>query len=156
LLALPSLGMKERLNALKQREWWRPVAPVVTQEECERMFVRDSSVRALHAPYMSFAPKLTAEASAALPAITHFDSTARQQTVREIDDPWLHALLGEVKARSGWAVLINTSFNTKGRPILNSAREALTLLRDCEELNYVLIEKWLFSKAQVQALSSIV
>ena len=53
------------------------------------------------------------------------------------EDLWLHALLGAVKARTGWAVLINTSFNTRGRPILNTAAEALALLRDCEGLDAV-------------------
>ena len=43
-------------------------------------------------------------------------------------------------------MLINTSFNSRGKPILNSAREALELLRDCRELDFVLVEDWLFAK----------
>ena len=98
---------------------------------------------------MSFAPKLRAEAAEALPATTHADRTARPQTVGRGDEPWLHALLTAVKAESGWGLLINTSFNTKGKPILNTLEEALALLRDCEDLDYVLVEDWLFSKSLV-------
>ena len=91
-------------------------------------------------PYMSFAPTLTEAASAALPAIVHFDGTARPQTVSASDDAWLHALLLAVKARTGWAVLINTSFNTRGKPILNTASEALELLRDSPRMSAVVFD----------------
>jgi predicted NodU family carbamoyl transferase len=66
-------------------------------------------------------------------------------------DPWVYDLLAAVKRRTGWGVLINTSFNTKGKPILNTVAEALALLRDCEDLDYVLIEDFLFAKAAVGA-----
>ena len=98
---------------------------------------------------MSFAPRLTAAAAAALPAIAHADGTARPQTVAAEDEPWLHALLEAVRAETGWGVLINTSFNSKGKPILNTLEEALTLLRDCEDLDYVVVEDFLFSKGLV-------
>lgn len=142
LLADPTRpGSKDRLNRLKHREWWRPTAPVVAREDALRVF------EALpRSPYMSFAPALTPEASAALPGISHFDGTARPQTVSASDEPWLHALLLAVKARTGWAVLINTSFNTRGRPILNTAAEALDLLETTAELDAVLIEGTLVRK----------
>ena len=91
-------------------------------------------------PYMSFAPRLTAAAAAALPDIVHFDGTARPQTVAPTDDAWLHKLLLAVKARTGWAVLINTSFNARGKPILNTAREALALLRDSPAMSAVVFD----------------
>ena len=149
LLSAPSAGMKERMNALKHREWYRPVAPVLLAEEGDRVFERDSPLRPLHSPFMSFAPRLLPAAAAALPAVTHADATARPQTVTAGGDPWLHALLTAVKEQTGWGVLINTSFNTRGKPILNSVAEALALLRDCEDLDYVLVEDFLFPKAIV-------
>jgi len=149
LLARPSDGMKERLNFLKHREWWRPVAPVVTDVEAEILFERDSPSTPLHAPYMSFAPRVSPDA-AALPAIAHVDGTARVQTVGPSDEPWLYSLLEAVKHRTGHAALINTSFNSRGKPILNTAREALDLLESCKDLDYVLVEDWLFSKDLVQ------
>jgi len=71
--------------------------------------------------------------------------------VSEASDGWLHALLVAVKARVGAAALINTSFNARGRPILNTAAEALEMLQDCDELDFVVVEEWLFSKASVAA-----
>ena len=56
------------------------------------------------------------------------------------DDAWLHKLLLAVKARTGWAVLINTSFNARGKPILNTAREALALLRDSPAMSAVVFD----------------
>ena len=136
LLGDPSrLGSKDRLNRLKHREWWRPTAPVVAEDDARAVFGHVP-----RSPYMSFAPKLTPAATAALPGIHHFDGTARPQLVGAVDEPWLHALLLAVKKRTGWAVLINTSFNTKGRPILNTAAEALDLLRDSPDLDAVLLE----------------
>ena len=141
LLADPSRpGSKDRLNAIKHREWWRPTAPVVAREAA-----RDVFETLPRSPYMSFAPRLTAAAAAALPGIHHFDGTARPQVVAPADEPWLHALLAAVARRTGWAVLINTSFNTKGRPILNTAAEALALL-ESDGLDAVLIEATLVLK----------
>ena len=57
------------------------------------MFRRDRPREAARSPYMSFAPGLTADAAKAMPAIVHFDATARPQTVSAADEPWLHALL---------------------------------------------------------------
>ena len=126
--------------------------------------------------YMSFAPALTPEAARDLLTIAHFDGTARVQTVdanvrraecltlRALtmhaycncshcmiraavqDEPWLHALLLAIMRRRGYGVLANTSFNSRGHPILNTAKTALELLDSTPELDKVLIEDWLFSK----------
>ena len=135
LLAAPFGGAKDAMNVIKFREWWRPVAPMVAVEDALRVFTTLP-----RSPYMSFAPDLTDEAKAALPAIVHFDGTARPQIVYAEEAPWLHALLVAVKRRTGWAVLINTSFNTRGKPILNTAREALTLLADSPGMSAVVLE----------------
>eukprot|EP00615_Pteridomonas_danica_P000925 CAMPEP_0114338098 /NCGR_PEP_ID=MMETSP0101-20121206/6816_1 /TAXON_ID=38822 ORGANISM="Pteridomonas danica, Strain PT" /NCGR_SAMPLE_ID=MMETSP0101 /ASSEMBLY_ACC=CAM_ASM_000211 /LENGTH=549 /DNA_ID=CAMNT_0001470579 /DNA_START=912 /DNA_END=2558 /DNA_ORIENTATION=- len=148
LLSIPAAGMKERMNFLKHREWYRPVAPILAQEEADRIFVRDGD-QELYSPFMSFAPKVRPHIPALLPALAHVDNTARPQTVSKDSDAWMHDLLFAVKKASrssrdeeGSAVLINTSFNTRGYPILNSAMEALELLRTCRELDMVLIEGW--------------
>lgn len=101
------------------------------------------------ATHALFSGRAIRSVASSLPAIAHFDGTARPQTVTRDVDPWLHALLKAVKAETGWGVLVNTSFNTKGKPILNTLVEALTLLRDGEDLDYVLVEDWLFSKSLV-------
>lgn len=131
-----------------------------------------SGGRPLHSPFMSFAPLVKPAAATALPAIAHMDASARPQTVQgpepvavsgkgdqgggsSSSDPWMFGLLSAVKASSGWGVLINTSFNTRGRPILNTASEALELLRSCPELDFVLIEDWLFDKSSVEGLAAL-
>ena len=72
----------------------------------------------------------------------------------EEDDSYIHALLLAVKNRTGWACLINTSFNTRGKPILNRAEEALELLLDSDDLDYVIIEDSLVGKFHVVHESS--
>jgi carbamoyltransferase len=91
---------------------------MVMAEDSDLVFHRDATDRPLLSPFMSFAPVVKPDAAAALPAITHYDSTARPQTVTKEEDPWVHALLGAVKEQTGWAVLINTSFNTKVDPFV--------------------------------------
>ena len=102
----------------------------------------------MESPHMSLAGKLTPWCAATFPAIRHFDGTARPQTVTAASEPWLHALLGKVRSLTGTAgVLINTSFNSRGKPILNTIEEALELLdEDGSELDAVLIEDWLFER----------
>jgi carbamoyltransferase len=157
LFAYPKSGMKERLNTLKHREWWRPVAPILIEEESDLMFIRDVPSRPLKSPFMSFAPKTNPEFEKILPSLSHFDGTARPQTVSSIQndigyEPWLHQLLSAVKKEIGYGVLINTSFNSKGKPILNTISEALELLNECPDLDYVLINDWLFEKHQMKRL----
>ena len=103
-------------------------------------------------PYMNFAAPLTDAACKSLPAICHYDQTARPQTVSAEDDAWLHELLLAMADRIGAAVLCNTSFNTHGKPIINSMREALRLLRDEVDLDYVLLEGWLFASDRLDGV----
>ena len=171
LLALPTtVEMRRTMNDIKDREWWRPVAPVVAAEHVGRVFnvplqaaptnatggsVADGAEEAmaqprlLVSPHMSFAPPLRPEMRAVAPAIWHHDGTARPQTVRAADDPWLHALLLAVAQRveSGLGMLINTSFNTRGKPMVNRADRALCMLCDLagKGLDLVVIEDWLFT-----------
>ena len=80
----------------------------------------------------------------------HLDGTARHQSVEGTDEPWLHALLLAVGRLTGIAALINTSFNTRGKPICNTAKEALAMLDDLPDLDYVLIDDWLFKRPTVR------
>ncbi|KAJ1457599.1 Carbamoyltransferase-domain-containing protein [Pelagophyceae sp. CCMP2097] len=135
LLAYPGFdGAKARLNAVKFREAWRPCAPMVALDDALRVFTALPI-----SPYMSFAATLTDAASAALPAISHYDGTARPQIVNSEDDAFLYALLLAVKRLTGWAVLINTSLNTRGRPILNTLLEALELYHTDDNLGALVV-----------------
>ena len=138
------------MNVIKAREWWRPVAPMVAVEDAASIFERGLDWGVL-SPYMSKAPRLTEAAMRELPAIVHYDGTARPQVVIESDDPWLHALLLEVKRRTGgYACLINTSFNTRGKPILNRAAEALELLLESEDMDAVVIGNKIVAKREAK------
>ena len=100
-------------------------------------------------PYMSFAPRLQPWVVDQFPAIAHVDGTARPQTVERRRNPWLYDLLLRVGAAIGAPLLINTSFNGRGEPIINTARRALELLDSSPDLAFVVIEDWLFRKKTV-------
>ena len=135
LLAVPDTpAAKDALNRVKHRQSWRPCAPAVLDEDVLRVF-EDVAL----SPTMSLASRLTPEAAAALPAIAHVDGTARPQVVYERDDPWLYALLKAVKARTGWGVVINTSFNVRGRPILNRAETALAIFDESPDVGALVL-----------------
>ena len=138
------------MNRVKFREWWRPTAPVLTLASVPRVFARAGANTV--SPFMSFAPPLREEMRTLAPAVVHYDGTARPQTVTPADEPWVHALLVAVGRRvaSKLPMLINTSFNTKGRPIINSAAEALRMLCALPDLDVVVIDEWLFEKAKVK------
>ena len=154
LLAIPHRAdVKDRMNRLKFREWWRPVAPMVAAEDVSRIFLPldldedggssgsgGSGGAAVWSPYMSVAARFKPHFAKRFPAITHFDGTARLQTVTERQDPWLHRLLMELKRLVGDAVSCNTSFNTRGKPICNRATEAMQMLCSLPELDYVYVE----------------
>src|SRR5271166_6389787 len=115
--------MRDRINAMvKKREAFRPFAPAVTIEEVDRWF-DVPTMTAL--PYMIATVDVRQEYRAALPAITHVDGSARVQTVSAADNPAFHALLKAVGRETGREIVLNTSFNVKGQPIVNTPREAV-------------------------------
>jgi carbamoyltransferase len=115
--------MRDRINAMvKKREAFRPFAPAVALEEVHRWF--DVSPGTL-LPYMIAVVDVREEWRAALPAITHVNGSARVQTVSANDNPDFHQLLGAVRATTGRAMVLNTSFNVKGQPIVNTPAEAI-------------------------------
>jgi carbamoyltransferase len=121
ILASPTdPAMMQRLNELKDREDFRPVAPVVLAEEASRFFAGcDES------PFMLFVYDVRPEVADLVPAIRHVDGTARAQTVRREQSPLFHRLLEQFRERSGVPVLVNTSFNTRGKPIVCTPQDAL-------------------------------
>ena len=134
---------KARLNRLKYREAWRPVAPIVAAAAAPALFEAGEHWRS---PHMSVAPRFTPEACAQLPAVCHVDGTARLQSLERIDEPWVYAVLEALAELTGEPVVCNTSFNRRGEPILNTAAEALSLLCEEPELGYVVVEDALFEK----------
>jgi carbamoyltransferase len=110
----------ERLNRVKGREQFRPVAPMVLAEHAPQIFSRGP----LPSPYMLFVHDVADDWRERIPAATHVDGTARIQTV-DTDQPLLHRMISEFAAKTGVPVVVNTSFNTAGRPMVDSPRDAL-------------------------------
>jgi carbamoyltransferase len=124
ILADPSHPeMRDRINAMvKKREAFRPFAPAVSIEQAHMWFEMDPGV---HLPYMITTVKVREGHRKTLPAITHVNGSARVQTVSDKDNPDFHALLKQVGKITGREMLLNTSFNVKGQPIVNTAKEAI-------------------------------
>jgi carbamoyltransferase len=115
--------MRDRINAMvKMREAFRPFAPAVSIEEVDRWFEAPPQTAL---PYMIATVMVRPNYRAALPAITHVDGSARVQTVAEADNPDFHQLLRAVGSATGREMVLNTSFNVKGQPIVNTPREAI-------------------------------
>jgi carbamoyltransferase len=122
LLASPiDPAMTERLNVVKGREQFRPVAPIVRADRASEVFADGP----LPSPYMLFTHSVRAGWRDRIPAAVHVDKTARVQTVDPGAQPLLAAVLDAFEARTGVPVLINTSFNTAGRPIVDTPEDAL-------------------------------
>jgi carbamoyltransferase len=112
--------MQARLNEIKDREDFRPVAPVVMEEHAADWFVGGQ-----RAPFMLFVFDVREEQAARIPAVRHVDGTARVQTVNREQHALYYDLLEAFRQRTGVPVLVNTSFNTRGEPMVNSPRDAV-------------------------------
>jgi carbamoyltransferase len=112
--------MQARLNEIKDREDFRPVAPVVLEEKVGDWFVKGGV-----APFMLFVFDVRPDKAAMIPAVRHVDGTARVQTINRIQNPRYYDLLRAFERRTGVPVLVNTSFNTRSEPIVCSPRDAV-------------------------------
>ena len=109
-----------RMNAIKGREEFRPVAPMVLAERAAEIF------DGVHpSPYMLFVHRVRPDWVDRIPAVVHVDGTARIQSVDDRDEPLVAALLRAFERRTGVPVVVNTSFNTAGRPMVDTPQEAL-------------------------------
>jgi carbamoyltransferase len=122
LLAHPGFAANlERLNDVKGREQFRPVAPMVLAERARSIFGRGP----VPSPYMLFVHDVAAEWRDRIPAVVHVDGTARIQSVDRADEPLVARMLERFEARTGLPVVVNTSLNTAGRPMVDDPRDAL-------------------------------
>ena len=113
-------SMQARLNEVKDREDFRPVAPVVLEEDAPDWFEHATS-----SPFMLFVYDVKKDKAEKIPAVRHVDGTARIQTVNRNQHPRYYELLQAFKKKTGVPVLVNTSFNTLGKPIVCSPRDAV-------------------------------
>jgi carbamoyltransferase len=124
LLANPTVAANlERLNEVKGREQFRPVAPMVLTERAAEIF----SGGPIPSPYMLFVHDVAPQWRERIPAVVHIDGTARIQTVDDGTNPGIAAVLRAFEKRTGVPVVVNTSLNTAGRPMVDDPRDALEL-----------------------------
>jgi len=121
ILAAPhTVAIRDRVNRIKGRELWRPLAPVVLAERAAEFFeLRPPS------PFMLFASQVRAEKRQLIPAVIHIDGSARPQTVAREQNPRLYDLLSAFDRLTGVPVLLNTSLNASGEPMVCSPDHAI-------------------------------
>jgi carbamoyltransferase len=130
-------------DLIKERESFRPFAPVIAAEDAADWF--ELSTAADYA-FMSFTAHVRADTAIALAATTHIDGSARVQTVSRAVNPRLWELLMAFRALTGVAALLNTSFNHSVEPIVDSIDDAVTCLLT-SKLNYLAIDEYVVSKS---------
>jgi hydroxymethyl cephem carbamoyltransferase len=123
MIAAPfSEETRDRLNRIKMREGFRPIAPICLEEDFRTHFEGTWP-----SPHMLYFQRVK---SPQLAGITHVDGSARAQSVNEAENPKMHALLREFRKQTGFGVLCNTSLNFKGRGFVNRSSQLFALARD--------------------------
>ena len=151
--------MQARLNLkIKFRESFRPFAPMVLKEDAETYFDMDKeSPYMLKTVYVQEKRRLSYERSrrtiseiinqvrSDIPAVTHLDYSARVQTIDEERNPFMYKVIQQYKALTGYSVIVNTSFNVRGEPIINTAEDAYRCFM-ATDMDYVVIGNRLLEK----------
>ncbi|HWO59062.1 MAG TPA: carbamoyltransferase C-terminal domain-containing protein, partial [Umezawaea sp.] len=133
--------MRDHVNSVvKEREWFRPLAPMVIEERAGEYFDLDQS-----SPFMTFAVPVRPAKRAVIPAVTHVDGTARVQTVSREQDEACHRLLCRFEARTGVPVLLNTSFNRRNEPLVETPADAVAAFL-AMPLDALVLEDYLVTK----------
>ncbi len=143
ILADPrDIKTKARFNSIKKREWFMPVAPSLIEEELHKYFNTNIS-----SPYMLRAVQATETAQREIPSVIHCDNSSRIQTVNRLQNQLFYDLLLKFKSISnGIPVLANTSFNKRGEPIVENAKDALRSFLEMD-LDILVIGNWIFKKS---------
>jgi carbamoyltransferase len=133
--------MKDKLNSrVKHRQAFRPFAPVVLAEKASEIFEGESE-----SPFMLLTKNVRPAWRDKIPAIVHVDGTARVQTVRREHNERLYRLLEEFDAVTGVPVLLNTSFNVKGEPIVETPEDAINCFLSTG-MDYLVLHDTLIAK----------
>ena len=132
-------GMRDHLNVqVKHREPFRPYGASVLEEKASEFFVTAEAC-----PYMTFAVQVRHDQAHRIPAVVHVDGSCRIQTVNRADNPRFHRLLEEFHALTGIPLLVNTSLNGAGEPIVETPEDALRLFLNLQLDSLVLGDHWI-------------
>lgn len=133
--------MKNILNKkVKNREWYRPFAPVVRLEDVSKYFEFNGESR-----WMSFCPLVKEEYRTKLVSVTHVDGTSRVQTVTKDQNEFIYTILTELDKHTGIGVLLNTSFNKSSKPLVSTYRDAYNMFISTD-MDRLLLDKYYFRK----------
>lgn len=139
--------MQDILNLrVKHREQFRPFAPVVTREEMNKYFEADFEFQD-PCKYMLMVYLVKKEWRSILPAVTHVDGTGRLQTVSEEDNKDYYRLIKEFEKLSGLPILVNTSFNIRGEPIVCTPKDAYRCMMGTE-IDYLAVGRFLVKREE--------
>jgi carbamoyltransferase len=135
---------KDHVNArVKHRQGFRPFAPAVLAEEVETWFEGPT-----HSPFMLLAQRVRPEQRDRIPSVTHVDGTARVQTVHKETNPRFHALVSAFARRTGVPIVLNTSFNDRGEPIVETPGDAVRAYLGTE-LDALVVHDWILRKRAI-------
>jgi carbamoyltransferase len=142
ILANPTIpGMQDKINkVIKKREGFRPFAPMVTFEDQIKYFKSKEYI-----PYMNQVVDVQDEYIGKLPAVTHIDGTARVQSVTPYFNP-IYELLKEFEKKSGYPILLNTSFNIKDKTMVLTPKDAIETFLDTE-MDILVLNNYIILKA---------
>jgi carbamoyltransferase len=136
-----NLNIKDKINfEIKFREWFRPVAPLIRLQDLHRYFDWD-----VPCPTMNFSPTIRSEYKEMLRGILHLDDTARVQTITEEQNPFLYKVLTILEQKNKIPVLVNTSFNIQGQPLVSTYTDAFKLYETLP-INGMYVDGFFFSK----------
>jgi len=139
-------NMKDIVNTkIKFREPYRPFAPSVLAESAEKYFDLPNAAKHAPARYMQYVVPVKPEAQAILPAITHVDGTGRMQTVFKDQSPRYYKMIEKFGQATGVPVVMNTSFNLKGEPIVNTPANAFNTFSK-SEMDALVLENFIIEK----------
>ena len=133
-------------DQVKQREWWRPLAPSVLAEHAGN-WVEGLQNGGNESPYMSVTAKFRDEKLSQVPAVAHIDGSARLQTVLQEENSIYHKLISAFFAQTGVPMVLNTSFNRKGQPIVETPADAIrTFLNTRGSLDKLYLGPWVVTR----------
>ena len=139
-------NMKDIVNTkIKFREPYRPFAPSVLAESAEKYFDLPNAAKHAPARYMQYVVPVKPEAQSTLPAITHVDGTGRLQTVFKDQSPRYYKMIEKFGQATGVPVVMNTSFNLKGEPIVNTPANAYNTFSK-SEMDALVLENFIIEK----------